>query len=261
MWKYPNVGGKEIEYVFLEKPDLDNVILVEGLPGIGLVANISVQHMIKELDAKKFVKIVSYEFQNFVVISPDSTVLTPINDLYYVKGVAGHDLVLLYGNTQAVTSYGQYVLSSTILDIVEPYNPSLIITLGGYPVSMAPLRPKVYGAATDEELMYELQKLGVRRMYGVISGQAGLLPCMAKMRGWRGFCLLAETTGAYPDTNAAKAVLEILTRYLGIELNLKKLGEIAEATLRLVREKYEEDRVLFTPDMLERRESEGLGYI
>jgi proteasome assembly chaperone (PAC2) family protein len=36
----------------LEKPQLNNPVLIEGLPGIGCVANISALHLIKELKQK-----------------------------------------------------------------------------------------------------------------------------------------------------------------------------------------------------------------
>ena len=41
-----------------EKPELNDPILIEGLPGIGFVANIAVLHLINELKAKRFAEIV-----------------------------------------------------------------------------------------------------------------------------------------------------------------------------------------------------------
>ncbi|MEM2820507.1 MAG: PAC2 family protein, partial [Candidatus Bathyarchaeia archaeon] len=40
-----------------ERPNLNNPILIEGLPGIGLVANITVAYLIKKLNAKLFCEI------------------------------------------------------------------------------------------------------------------------------------------------------------------------------------------------------------
>ena len=37
-----------------EKPKLENPVLLEGLPGIGFVANIAALHLIRELKAKLF---------------------------------------------------------------------------------------------------------------------------------------------------------------------------------------------------------------
>ena len=46
----------------VEKPELNNPILIEGLPGIGLVANITVAYLIKKLDVKFFGEVQSTYF-------------------------------------------------------------------------------------------------------------------------------------------------------------------------------------------------------
>jgi len=47
----------------LEKPKLNDPVLIEGLPGIGFVANISALHLIQELKAKLFAEIHSSSFK------------------------------------------------------------------------------------------------------------------------------------------------------------------------------------------------------
>ena len=94
-----------------EKPQLNNPILIEGLPGIGFVANIAALHLIKELKAKRFIQIFSSSFQDFAVTTGDGGALSPINELFYVKRESGErDLIIWYGNTQALTTVGQYEL-------------------------------------------------------------------------------------------------------------------------------------------------------
>ena len=68
-----------------EKPKLNDPILIEGLPGIGFVANIATLHLINELKAKRFATIVSASFQDFAVTTETGGAYTPINELYYVK--------------------------------------------------------------------------------------------------------------------------------------------------------------------------------
>ena len=50
-----------------EKPKLENPVLLEGLPGIGFVANIAALHLIRELNAKAFAEIHSSAFQDLAV--------------------------------------------------------------------------------------------------------------------------------------------------------------------------------------------------
>ena len=72
-----------------ERPKLKDPILIEGLPGIGFVANIAALHLIKELKAKRFVQIFSSSFQDFAVTTENGGALSPINELYYVKSEKG----------------------------------------------------------------------------------------------------------------------------------------------------------------------------
>ena len=55
----------------IEKPTLNNPILIEGLPGIGFVASIVTLHLIRELNAKPFVEIKSSAFQDFSTSTED----------------------------------------------------------------------------------------------------------------------------------------------------------------------------------------------
>ena len=94
-----------------EKPALTNPVLIEGLPGIGFVANIAALHLIQELKAKRFAEIRSSSFQDFAITAENGKARFPINELYYHKGRDGErDLIILYGNTQALTTVGQYEL-------------------------------------------------------------------------------------------------------------------------------------------------------
>src|SRR4030042_4136552 len=91
-----------------EKPTLNDPILIEGLPGIGFVANIAALHLIKELKAVKFARVFSSAFQDFAVTTGDGTARSPINELYYVKSAnGGRDLIIWYGTTKALTTVGQ----------------------------------------------------------------------------------------------------------------------------------------------------------
>jgi proteasome assembly chaperone (PAC2) family protein len=94
-----------------EKPALNNPMLIEGLPGIGFVANIVALHLIHELKAKRFARIFSASFQDLAVTTETGEPRSPINELYYYKGYGkSRDLIIWYGNTQALTTFGQYEL-------------------------------------------------------------------------------------------------------------------------------------------------------
>ncbi|MEM2876082.1 MAG: PAC2 family protein [Candidatus Bathyarchaeia archaeon] len=216
----------------LEEPDLLNPILIEGLPGIGFVASIVTLHLIRELNARLFAEIKSSAFQDFSTSTEDGNVLTPKNQLYYKKRGGGReDLVFLYGNTQALTSTGQYELCGYILDLFQRFRGKTVVTLGGIHTPEVSMPPKVYCAATDKETLEKAAAKGAFIIKGgQIFGVAGLLIGLSKMRGIHGLCLLGETVGDSPDPEAALAVMKVLQDVVGLDAGLSGLDLRAKET-------------------------------
>ena len=220
-----------------EKPHLKDPILIEGLPGIGLIANIAALHLINELKAKKFAELVSSSFQDFAVLTEKGAARSPINELYYVKREDdGRDLIIWYGNTQALTTSGQYELCGKVLNIVEELGCRFVISLGGFKKDEVKGVPSVYTAATDEETLKEALSLapGVRVMVGHIYGIAGIVVGLSRLRDLRSFALLIDTVGMYPDAVASRVALEILSKYLGLTLNLSEVEATTSQTKKLL---------------------------
>ena len=198
-----------------EKPQLNNPILIEGLPGIGFVANIAALHLIKELKAKRFVQIFCSSFQDFAVTTGDGGALSPINELYYVKREdGGRDLIIWYGNTQALTTVGQYELCNKVLDLAEDLGCRFVVSIGGFKKDEAQPVPGIYSTATDEETMQVALDLGTKIMVGHVFGIAGLSVGLARIRDMKGFSLLVDTPGMNPDVNAARYALTTLVNTL-----------------------------------------------
>jgi len=220
---------------FVEKPELHDPILIEGLPGIGFVANIACLHLINELKAKKFCEIHSSSFQALSVTTDKGLLRPPLNELYYVHDESySHDLIILFGNTQALSAKGQYELCDKILDIAEDRDSRMVITIGGLKRDHVPSSPKVYCTATDLDTLDETMRLGADKIQGRVFGVAGLLLGLAKLRGLRGFCILSETPGLYPDALAAKVALEFLSRYLAVTVDLSRLDTAVEVSSKLM---------------------------
>ena len=214
----------------VEEPELKDPILVEGLPGIGLVANIAVAYLIRKLDARFFGEIRSASFPDMSITDEEGSLKSPFVQLYYYKGKGKdrRDLVLLYGNTQALTRRGQYELCGHILDIAERLGCRYVITLGGYRPGRPVTEPNLYYVASDRETAKVAAGLGAQVLGGQIFGVAGLLIGLAGLRGMEGFCLLAETPGTYPDREASVAVLKAVRGILGLKLDPEDLTKVEE---------------------------------
>jgi hypothetical protein len=214
-----------------EKPKLKDPVLIEGLPGIGFVANIATLHLIRELKATRFAEIHCAAFQDLAVTTETGGTRSPVNELYYCKNPdGGRDLIIWHGNTQALTTFGQYELCGRVLDIAQELGCRLLVTLGGFRHEEVRTPPQLFCAATDRETLDGVLKLGVKVMVGQIFGIAGLLVGLGKVRGFKGFSLLVETLGTYPDVNGTRHALATLHNYLGLDIDLSRLEIAGEET-------------------------------
>lgn len=218
-----------------EKPQLNNPVLIEGLPGIGFVANIAALHLITELKAKKFVEILSSSFQDFAILTEAGNARLPINELYYVKrDDGGRDLIIWYGNTQALTTPGQYELCGKVLDVVEDLGCCSAVSLGGFKKEEVKGVPSLYCASSDEETLKTALSLDAKIMIGHIFGIAGLVVGLSRLRGLSTFALLVDTAGMYPDSEATKVALTALSKHLSLQLDLSEVDAAAEKTKHML---------------------------
>jgi uncharacterized protein (TIGR00162 family) len=219
----------------LEKPRLNSPIMIEGLPGIGFVANIAALHLIHELRTQRFAEIRSSAFQDLAITTETGGVRFPVNELYqYRSQSGGHDLIIWYGNTQALTSLGQYELCDRVLDTAKELACSYVITLGGFRQEEVRPTPQMYCAASDHETLGEALGLGAKVMVGQIFGIAGLTVGMARLKGLKSFSLLVDTVGTYPDANAARCALTALNKFLSMNVDLSGLDASAEETRKIL---------------------------
>jgi proteasome assembly chaperone (PAC2) family protein len=84
-----------------------NPILIEGLPGLGLVGKIAIRYLVKQLKAQKFAYLYSPHFPYFVLVNKKGSVRLLRGAFYYWKNPQGqHDLILFTGDSQSQTIEG-----------------------------------------------------------------------------------------------------------------------------------------------------------
>jgi hypothetical protein len=239
---------KETVLKELKEIDLDNPVLIEGLPGLGLVGKIAVRFLVKELKAEKLAYIYSPHFPYFVLVSKKGNIRLLRGTFYYYKNRDGkNDLILFTGDSQAQTIEGQYDISNNVLSFAEKCNVKTIITIGGYRME-AKEKPRVVAAATSQELLGKALHAGaeISPAGSPIVGTAGLILGLSHFKKIDALCLLGETRGYLPDPKSAKSVLEVLQSLLHFEVSLARLDEeIAKADKMVTRlQKIEEKRTL-----------------
>jgi len=246
------------------KVELKNPILIEGLPGLGLVGKIATRYLIKKLDAKKFAYLYSPHFPYFVLVNKKGSVRLLRGTFYFLRNqTEGNDLILFTGDSQAQTIEGQYEISDCILDFARQHNVKMIVTVGGYRMEVKD-KPKVIAAATNEEVLNEaLQARAVLSSMGnPIVGTAGLILGLSRFKKIDALCLLGETRGYLPDPKAAKSVLEVLKTMLSLNIDLAGLDEEIEKADKMITrlQKIEEKRALQAEE-IRKEEDKRITYI
>ena len=250
---------KEVTVVYLTKPQLNNPVLIEGLPGVGNVGKLAAEHLVDEIKATKFAEIYSSDFPPQVFVNGDGTIKIVKNELYYCKREKEEkDIIILTGDFQGTSSKGQYILTEKMLDIAEKFGVTMIYTLGGYGVGLEIEKPHVIGAVTHVELAEKLKnyKVRFRDEGGGIVGASGLLLGLGAIRGFKGVCLMGETSGYIVDPNSAREVIKVLSKMLGLKIGLKRLNEKANEVKRLT------DKIKnLEKSLVEKEGKEDLRYI
>ncbi|MCD6415035.1 MAG: proteasome assembly chaperone family protein [Candidatus Diapherotrites archaeon] len=240
---------EEFEVVIEKEVKLNKPILIEGLPGLGLVGKIAVEHIVKELKAEKLATMYSVYFPPQVVIQEDGTVRLMKNEFYYWKSgkKSQRDLLFIIGDTQGSSPESHYKLCNKILDVAEMYNSDMVYTLGGFGVGHMVKKPKVFGAVTHKTLLRPLKQVGVsfEKTGGGIIGAAGLLLGLGKLRDMKGVCLMGETHGQIIDARSAKAVIDVIGKILKVDIDTKELDKRAKETEKALKrvQKLEKQRM------------------
>jgi uncharacterized protein (TIGR00162 family) len=257
-----------INYIVdIDSISLKNPILIQGLPGVGNVGKLGVNHMIQEFHAIHFAELYSYTFPYHVIVDNEGILRLLRNEFWFAqlsKSGSEHDIILLTGDYQSQTPDGQYEIVNLILDLAKKLKVSQIFTLGGYATGSVSRDPRVFGTATNLSLIKDLKEEGVEinESGGPIVGASGLLLGLGKMRGIEGACLLGETSGFMADALSAKVVLEKLIKLLNLELDLsileKKALKIEEVINQMT--KMKRTGIRGRPD-IESEEEKDISYI
>jgi len=248
----------------LTKIELKNPILVEGLPGLGMVGRIATRCLAKQLKAKKLANLYSPHFPYYVLVNKKGSVRLLHGEFFFWKNETGeNDFIFFTGDSQAQTIEGQYEVASCILDFAEKNNVKKIVTIGGYRKEVEKA-PGVVAVSTSPTLLNKAVKAkAVPSPAGnPIVGTAGLLLGLAKFRKIEAICLLGETRGYLPDPRAAKSVIEVLQKMLKIKVDLSGLDKEIEKSKEIVErmQEIEKRREKYTQKM-RRVEEERITYI
>ncbi|WP_128905509.1 proteasome assembly chaperone family protein [Halorubrum amylolyticum] len=221
----------DIEIDEVATPELDDPVLIEGLPGVGHVGKLAAEHLLEEFDGELVRRVYTTEFPPQVNVDGDGAAELTCAEFHAVE-TDGADLLVLTGDHQAGSNKGHYTLTTTFLDVAEAFGATRAYALGGVPTGELVEEYTVLGAVSDGDLIEGLEAVGVEfrpdEPAGGIVGVSGLVLGLGGRRGFDAACLMGETSGYLVDPKSARAVLEVLADRLDFAVDYESLEDRAE---------------------------------
>jgi len=222
---------EQIEIDEVATPELQDPVLVEGLPGVGHVGKLAAEHLLEEFDGELVRRVYADFFPPQVSLDDESVANLTHAEIHAVDA-GGQDVLVLTGDHQAQDTAGHYRLADAVLDVAEEFGVSRAFALGGVPTGELVEEYTVLGAMTDAAQRSTLEDAGVEfredEPAGGIVGVSGLLLGLGARRGFEAACLMGETSGYLVDPKSARAVIEVLENLLDFEVGFDALEERAE---------------------------------
>lgn len=247
-----------------EKVELNDPILVEGLPGVGNVGKLAADYLRDKLQAKPLATIYSKFFPPQVYVSEEGLIRLVAQELSYARAKAGkgRDVLILGGDYQGISPEGQYELTHRVLDYCASLKVREIYTLAGFAQGHVVETPRVLGAATSPARVSEMKKHRVvfsrNDPGGGLVGASGLFLGLGRTFGMEGVCLMGETSGYFVDPRSAEAVLKVLTAALGITIDFTDLESKAKEIDRIAQKIHDSEK---SSEPATPQSREDLGYI
>lgn len=198
---------------------VENVTLVEGFPGFGLVGTIATEYLLQHLDFEFIGKFWLEELPATVVIH-EGNLVHPIG-IYYNKK---HNLVLVHAITG--TDGTEWLLADVVAEIAEQVKAKEILTLEGVGTATEVEEPSSFFYTNSKDAKKKLKESKIKPLNeGIIMGVTAALLLKTKKPITAFF---ADTHSNLPDSRAAAKIIEALDFYLGMDVKTEPLLETAE---------------------------------
>jgi uncharacterized protein (TIGR00162 family) len=228
---------EDFEIESVADPELSEPVLVEGLPGVGHVGKLAAEHLVEERESELVRRVYSTHLPPQVSVDGGLTQLA-CAEVYAVEA-GDRDMLVLTGDHQAQDTVGHYGLAGAFLDVAEELGVGSVYALGGVPTGELIEEYDVIGAASTAGMRDRVEEVGVEfrgdEPAGGIVGVSGLLLGLGERRGIPAACLMGETSGYLVDPKSAQAVLEILQKVVGFEVDFGSLEDRADEMEEVVR--------------------------
>lgn len=224
----------EVKIILDKKVNIENYILIEGFPGIGLVGTIAAGYIIEKRKMEVIGHIVSDKFPPMVTIHQGK----PFYPARIYMDKKTKFCVLL--SEFVVPTITVNSLADEILKFAKQNKIKQIISLAGMTSAKEKEEEaKIFGIVSNTEMENYLKKKNVTFIKeGVTTGVSGVLIAKCATENFPAATLLVASKYGYPDPRAAALLIEQLDRIVGLRVDTKDLlaeaGKIEERVRKLL---------------------------
>lgn len=236
-------------HVDVQKPDLafDDPMLVDGLPGKGLIGKLVVDHLIEEFEMDYYAGVHCEGVAPMAAYRANESAVRPPVQLY---ADAENDLLVLSSDIPISPSSAP-AFADCIVDWLrgQKVAPIFLAGLDGMTDLDENARSRdLYGISTgDGDALLDAAGIDPPQQPGVVTGPTGALLERASEVGIDGVGLLVESGGEFPDIDAAEIVIDDgIEPLVGVEIDTTpfvnrtiEMSPIAESVLGQMRESGE----------------------
>lgn len=197
-----------------------NPLVIEGFPGIGLVGNITCQHIIEELGMKNVGSLDSRYFPPVAVLFNGI-----IHMAVRIYESAEHEIVVIISDIP-IHPTASYDVSKALVTWMESINARNIVSIAGIATNTGERR--VFGGATTTSMLDKIKDKTEIFQVGTISGISGSIMSECFLRNIPAIGLLGETPSPNPDPRAAVEVVTVLNNIFDLSIDTEKLMSQAE---------------------------------
>ena len=247
-----------------KEPRLENPVLIACWPGIGNIGIIAVDILRRMVGAEDLGEIESWDFfypRRVLIRDGELKELEFPSNKFYFKRTEKMDLLFFIGEeqpTDGTRTYAEgtkaYRMANLVLDVALKFGCRKVYTSGA---AIAPIhhtaRSRVWVVPNREDLIDEVKSyentvlmsdIEGRDGQGNITGLNGLLLGVAKKRGLEAICVMGEIPiyihgFPIPYPKGSKAVLEVLSTALGIEVQMDEINALVQQSEREIESVYE----------------------
>jgi uncharacterized protein len=200
-----------------------NAIMLHGLPDVGLVGLIATSYMISELDLAE-VAYVDTDLMPPVIVLHEGLPHIPLR-------IFGNNRLLAVISEIAIPANHVYAIMRAIIDWGQSKNVKMVLSIGGLPIENRQdlKEPKVFGAASNKELISLLQEKGLEILReGYMVGPQALTMRFCAEKEIPAIALLAQSYYNYPDPEAAAAAIQEVAKITDIKIDVTQLLQKGE---------------------------------